>query len=363
MLSRRYITAMGALVALSLLTATTASAQLVPNFDHLKCYKVKDFAQKKVYKVDMLPEQRPPFNLETGCKLIVPAKLFCIDVIKFNVQPQPPGAPAGQKAADYLCYKVACPKQTLPMLVITDQFGARDVQIKPPKYLCAPATKQIIHQTPVPTRTPTPVQPTPTPTIQPTAHCDFLAATGKCGGPCPPMEQCVWVVNSNGTAGCDCRPPDPSCTLPAGANQCTGPCPDPRDQCRNGLPGEPPCTCSHPCSKDPTVTPPQCNGDCPNPTDTCVTDAVGNCNCHPPTAPPCGNTTAPQCDGACPTSPGGAQQACVPQGPAGSPCFCETGTPPPCGQLQGNPQCLGACPPNTACVAVGPVPGGSCACQ
>ena len=347
--------------ALALFMAGTAGAQLIPNFDHLKCYNIKDFALKATYKVDLLPEQQPPFTLEAGCKLVVPAKLFCIDVVKQNVQPPPPGAAPGPKAYDYLCYKLACPKQDLPTLLVTDQFGRRDVTVKPPKFLCAPATKEIFHQTPVPTSTPTPVPPTPTATRTP--GCDFDSATGKCGGPCPPdalgtPQQCVFVVNPDGTADCDCRSPNPSCSLPAGSNQCTGPCPDPRDQCRNGLPGEPPCACAHPCSLDHTATP-QCSGDCLDPTEVCVVNTAGGCDCRPPSNPPCGSTTAPTCDGACP-NPG---EACVPTGGAGSACFCETGTPPPCGQLQGNPQCLGACPANLACVAVGPVPGGSCNCQ
>ena len=358
---KRGLSLLYAAAALVLFTTANAGAQLVPNFDHLKCYAIKDFAPPKTYKVDLLPEQKPPFNLETGCKLVVPAKLFCIDVVKQNVQPAPPGAAPGPKAYDYLCYRLVCPKQTLPTLVVTDQFGHRDVTVKPPKFLCAPATKQILHPTPVPTSTPTPV-----PTETRTPGCDFDSATGKCGGPCPPdalgtPQQCVFIVNPDGTADCDCRPPNPSCSLPAGSNQCTGPCPDPRDQCRNGDPGEPPCVCAHPCSPDPSnaAIPPTCSGDCPVPTDTCVVNAAGGCDCHPGTASPCGSTFAPTCDGGCP-NPG---EACVPTGGPGSPCFCENGTPPPCGVLAGNPQCLGACPANLACVAVGPVPGGSCNCQ
>ncbi len=359
MISRRSMTF--ALAAITLLSANTVAAQLTANFDHLKCYKVKDFGPKKLYKADLIPEQHPPFPLEPGCKIIASAKLFCIDVVKTNVQPNPPGAPAGPKTNDFLCYKIACPKQVLPTtLVVSDQFGTRDIAIKPPKFLCAPARKQLIlHPTPSPTATQTPA---PTPTRTP--GCDFGSTTGKCGGPCPPTtagvaQQCVFVVNSDGTADCDCRPPNPSCTLPAGSNQCAGPCPDPRDQCQNGLPGEPPCVCAHPCSLDHTGTP-QCSGDCQNPSEVCTLNAAGGCNCQPPSGnPPCGNTMAPQCDGGCP-NPG---EACVPGGPIPGGCFCENGTPPPCGQLQGNPQCLGACPANLACVTVGPVPGGNCACQ
>lgn len=363
MTARRGLSIAAAAATLVLIMRATASAQLVPIFDHLKCYNIKDFAPHKLYKLDLIPEQKPPFSSELGCRIVVPAKLFCIDVIKQNVVPPPPGAAPGPKASDYLCYKLVCPKTPLPMLVITDQFGARDVQIKPPKFLCAPATKQIFHPTPTPVPTQTPVQPTPTPTTTRTPGCDFntvAGAGGQCAGPCPPVggvaQQCVFVINADGTSDCDCRPPNPACQ-PAGAHVCAGPCPDPRDQCRTSPVDT--CICTHPCGLDPTAAP-QCSGDCPDPTESCVLNAATQgCDCVPPTNPPCGSTTAPTCDGACP-NPG---EACVPTGGPGSACFCETGTPPPCGNLQGNPQCLGACPANLACVAVGPVPGGSCNCQ
>jgi len=472
MISRRHISATGALAALSLLAATTAAAQGLVPFDHLKCYKVTD-SIKGVYKVDLVPQQAPPFSVEQGCKLVVPAKLFCIDVQKTNVQPPPPLSVNGANTRDYLCYKVTCPGKIDFAQSVRDQFGQRPLKVKPPKLLCAPAVK--VFATPTPpaeTQTPTPI-PTQTPScdfdnatgqcagpcsvpgeqcvfivdatgvgkcdcqpppgctstgihtcggpcpdpadicqpapndagcicthpcgfnahggtcggpcpnpnevctsttppstkcdcIQPPPPvCDFDSTTGKCGGPCPndstgTPQQCVFVTDpATGASDCVCQPPNPSCH-PAGTFSCVGPCPDPRDQCRNeGAAGAPvDCECSHPCSPDANTTGiHQCSGDCANPTDVCVANqATGVCDCHPPTAPPCGNTLTTQCDGGCP-NPG---EACVP-GAAG--CFCENGTPPPCGQLAGNPQCLGACPANMACVAIGPVPGGSCTCQ
>jgi hypothetical protein len=358
MISKRHISATSALAALAILSATAASAQLVPNFDHLKCYKITD-SIKGVYKVNLIPQQAPPFAIEQGCKLVVPAKLFCIDVKKVVVAPTPPMTVNGGNARDYLCYKIACPGKIDFTLSVRDQFGQRPIKVKPPKFLCAPAEK-VAQPTPTPTSTPPP----PPPTATRTPGCDFLAATGKCGGPCPLNEQCVFVVDPlTGVSDCDCRPPNPACH-PAGTNACVGPCPDPRDQCRDvGPAGAIDCECNHPCSLDPSnaATPPQCSGDCPVPGDVCVLIPGVSCDCHPPTAPPCGNTLAPTCDGGCP-NPG---EACVPTGPAGSPCFCENGTPPACGLLAGggNPQCLGACPANLACISTGPVPGGTCICQ
>ena len=361
MISRRHTSVLCAAAAVVLLSANAASAQLTPFFDHLKCYKVKDFLKVKPFKADLIPEQvAAGFQIEQGCKIVMPAKLFCIDVRKTNVQPPPPFVVNGTgNARDYLCYKIACPKPpTLPQLVIRDQFGRRDVFIKPPKFLCAPAEKEN-QPTPVPTRTPTPV-PTFTPPPQPTATrtptCEFNTATGQCGGPCPnPGEQCVFFSDpATGVATCDCIPPDPNCHV-SGFHTCDGLCPDPADKCIPA-PNDAGCICTHPCQPSNTTGVPSCSGDCPNAGETCVANAAGGCDCRPSTGIPCGSAAAPQCDGTCPNN----GEACVQNGPTS--CFCETGTPPACGALQGPPTCWGACPANTACVVTGPAPG-NCQCQ
>ena len=37
------------------------------------------------------------------------------------------------------CYKIKCPKATLPVIPLNDQFGTRDVTPRAPRLLCAPA--------------------------------------------------------------------------------------------------------------------------------------------------------------------------------------------------------------------------------
>ena len=81
----------------------SAQAQVGNPFDHLKCYKVKDPTKAK-YVADLVPLQAPPFQVEPGCALKTPAKLFCIPVQKTNVQPAAPGAVNGVAAQDYLVY-------------------------------------------------------------------------------------------------------------------------------------------------------------------------------------------------------------------------------------------------------------------
>ena len=61
------------LVVLPLLAAASASAQLIPPFDHLKCYKIKDFNVSTLYTLDLIPEQTQ-FLQETGCLLKSRAK-------------------------------------------------------------------------------------------------------------------------------------------------------------------------------------------------------------------------------------------------------------------------------------------------
>jgi hypothetical protein len=127
---------LGVLVAACLVVPPAAHAQ----FDHLKCYKVKDKGLAKAkYSADLVPRQTGTFPLEQGCVISVPAKMLCIDVNKTNVTPNPPGAPAGTAAQNYLCYKMKCPKSTISDIPVSDQFGSRLISVKKPGLLCAPA--------------------------------------------------------------------------------------------------------------------------------------------------------------------------------------------------------------------------------
>ncbi len=121
------------LVALCVVWAPSAGAQ-VP--DHLKCYKIKDPIGRAVYTADL--GESSPLPADSGCVVKLPGKLLCVDTTKTNVSPAPPGAPSGDTAGRFVCYKVKCPKTALPSVPWTDQFGTRTLQPVGPKMVCAP---------------------------------------------------------------------------------------------------------------------------------------------------------------------------------------------------------------------------------
>jgi len=329
---KRISLALAAVIVAAALAPALARAQVGIPFDHLKCYKIKDPQPPAKYTADLTPLQHPPFNVEPGCVISVPAKLLCIPVEKTNVQPNPPGTVNGTNAQDYLLYKIKCPNVTVVKggmpLPVTDQFGARTILVGPHKVLLVPAFKQ-------------------------SNLCHNQANPGTppvCGGDCTnPGAKCV--LNPNGT-DCDCEIP---CGLNA-AGQCGGECPLATQTCNfaPGSNGVLECGC-HPfggCFPDPATG--QCGGPCPNADERCVNDAAtGSCKCEGP----CGAVGIRRCGGLCPT----AAETCRTK-PDDSGCECVPTTPQPCGpDAQG--VCGGTCPNNEVCVAGGPVPpGNGCAC-
>jgi len=149
--ARTSLTAALAVVAV----AVSAPAQ-VP--DHLKCYKVKDPQAKATYTADLggLVE-------EPGCTIKVPAIMACVPATKTNVTPTPPGGGGTGTPNAFGCYKIKCPKATLPALQLNDQFGSRLVTPSTPKLLCAPVA-------PTTTTTTTTAASTTTTTMGPTTH-------------------------------------------------------------------------------------------------------------------------------------------------------------------------------------------------
>jgi hypothetical protein len=116
-----------------------ASADLTAT-DHLKCYKVKDSAEKAQYTVDLNPTFSG-YPTDSGCTVKVPAKLLCNVVSKENLSPPAPNptAPFGQSLNQlFVCYKLKCPKVDIAHGV-DDQFGSRMTTLKSTKLLCAPA--------------------------------------------------------------------------------------------------------------------------------------------------------------------------------------------------------------------------------
>jgi hypothetical protein len=154
------------------------------------------------FTADLVPEQSPPFPIEPGCRIKLPAKLFCTDVRKTNVQPAPPLQVDGADARDYFCYAVSCPSAPVADdLQLRDQFGNRLVTVKSAKMLCAPA------------------EPVPSPTST-AVNCQlaaFPACDGVCSGPpsgCVPLGNACVCVQSTPTATRTATP-SPSVT-PAG---------------------------------------------------------------------------------------------------------------------------------------------------
>ena len=199
-----------ATVLATALAATTAAAQ---PFDHLQCFKIKDPLPRANAAADLVPEQSPPFNVAPGCKIKLPAKYFCIDVAKENLQPPAALDINDADTHDFFCYRIACrkdpsaPRGGMP-LDAEDQFGRRTVLIKRSPYFCAPARKVV----PTPSVTPTPLTGVPCGQLPP----------DQCGqGDCGPISDCVVGVGGF----CRCEPPTPTPNTPVPTRTRTpGPC-------------------------------------------------------------------------------------------------------------------------------------------
>ncbi len=260
--------------------AAPAGAQFDPQHNHLKCYRIKD---APIVKTIVAENQ---FGRERIVKLVpqllcLPTKKICCGnppaVPGCNPVPCPPDPLSTQPAPvdHYKCYKIvaklcaaadlACAtvaKAPKPPFVVSllDQFGAEQVTVGPPQYLCAPVQKVVIGPTTTTTSTTitTTTTSTTTTTLRPCqAGPDAL---GLCNGACPTGFTCLAVPG----AGCDCFPPTQQCT--GVAPSCNGLCPKVTDQCLPVL-GTTTCDCQAPpppvaCN---LASFPVCNGQCPSP--------------------------------------------------------------------------------------------------
>jgi len=173
--------------------------------DHLKCYKIKDPQAKVKYTADL-----GGLIAEPGCTIKVPGQLFCTQATKTNVTPTPPGgADNTGSAGRFLCYKVKCPKATLPTVPWHDQFGTRTLITKTASLVCAPEI--------LPTTTTT--------TTTTTSSCPpataFYCGSANCGGG---TTTCSTFVPALCPEGMTCTTMGTTCA-------CTGatiPCSDPR---------------------------------------------------------------------------------------------------------------------------------------
>ena len=238
-------------------TVTFASAALAqPDeepTDHLQCYRVADpFAFRG--RVDLAG---PQFGVDESCRIRVKSLRFCRPVSKSVLRLGPAAPPLGDVPGqplenDYLCYKVACPRELITDRTVTDQFGTRTLSFQRrhdgegrlrAQLLCTPAFKEEVTTTTQPPQTTTTMEPTtttlPPPTTTVPATCGGPGPT--CGGACPSGEECFFSEAFDGchcapepcTGFCfcitnnpcevpdDCRPPTQGNCLP-GAQRCHG---------------------------------------------------------------------------------------------------------------------------------------------
>ncbi len=292
-------TAVRALLAIGVLAfAVPAAAQ---PYDHLECYKIKDLAPKVKYHADLTPEQTQ-FLAQTGCEIKVPGKTLCVQAEKANVVPAPPLSVNGQDARNYICYNLKCPKLNITYGA-EDQFGARNLTVKKPFQLCAPAREIGFPDPPTPTPCLPPATPTATPTVAPTCN-DLIQNGGEtdvdCGGPCP-----ACVLGQGCAGGSDCQ--SGFCT---GA-VCTVCSPGQTQSCGTMLPG----ACSVGLR---TCGPSGTYGSCVAPPGTSETCNGVDDNCNGVTDEGLGSTTCGVgvCQNTVPNCVGGSPQSCTPGTPS-----------------------------------------------
>lgn len=126
--------------ALMLAAAGTASAQVVFEEDHLKCYQVlKDEAPAGSRLAELSNRQ---FGDES-CKVRTRASFLCAPTVKYAVdghfvENDPRGT---QLESDFLCYKMKCDDDVKREILINDQFGERKILTRDAKLLCTPTFK------------------------------------------------------------------------------------------------------------------------------------------------------------------------------------------------------------------------------
>ena len=239
-----------AAVAAAVVSASLPAYANDRDYDHLKCFKIRDSLtdRRTIYLADIFPES--PFASQSDCRLRLPAMHFCVNVAKENVQVNgEPFAtlpvPGAEEGRDYLCYDLKCDRDRLEVDAL-DQFGARPLRVRKSDFLCMPANKIAPGSTPTPSATPTP---TPTHTPPPPNPCRLIiddgpqvtngdrGSLGFCGGDCPTGETCLAEAGPNiDIDNCRCVPDDQSCgERPIGTGapfpMCGGLCPSPNQVC------------------------------------------------------------------------------------------------------------------------------------
>jgi len=210
------------------LVAGSARAQTA---NHLKCYKVRDSAAKVLYTANLTG-----LTPEPGCRIKVPAKMLCVASTKTAVSPTPPGGgPTGTNAGLFVCYKVKCPRTSIPGVLLKDQFATRSVAPSTAKLLCAPAT--LLGGTA--TTTTNPGGGTTT-TLPVNPACDQTAPV--CSGTCP-TGVCSLVISMTAPPACVCVPGTTACSPSSGVCAGSNACPSNTSCMANPAPMGPGCAC------------------------------------------------------------------------------------------------------------------------
>jgi hypothetical protein len=215
---------------------TTGSAVRAQVPDHLKCYKIRDTVTKVRYTANLgglVPEN--------GCQIRMPGKLLCTAATKTSVSPAPPGGgPSGTNAGQFVCYKIKCPKGTLPGVPVHDQFGNRTVTPSVARMLCAPyqpapstTTSTTVHATTSTTigvtTTTTPGATTTTTAGATTTTTAGATTTTTAGATTTTTTAGATTTTTTAGATTTTTLPTVECGLTAPA--CNGPCADPGQVC------------------------------------------------------------------------------------------------------------------------------------
>ena len=144
MTTRIPLLALATIVALPLLLTGSADAGQPP--DHLYCLSSSDPVPNLRATADLFPLQNPPFDIQ-NCRIRLRSGNTCVPANKFNVRDRN-GDPVdtfpffGGPAQPYLCYQVRCPPEsprgTREILVVEDQLGQREIEIRRADFFCAP---------------------------------------------------------------------------------------------------------------------------------------------------------------------------------------------------------------------------------
>ena len=138
------------LLTLGILVMAFDSANAQP-FDHLQCFKIRDTLRRGSATADLVPERQPP--APAGCKIKLPATMYCTSTAKENLDPPPVAAVGGGHPGDFFCYNVRCPRRPHTSSSAQDQLGQRTFTLGSSQLLCMPVAPPS-SPTPIPTATP-----------------------------------------------------------------------------------------------------------------------------------------------------------------------------------------------------------------